>query len=339
MNMKYILCIPNSCGFNDVMCQIYEAYVFSIKTNRKLIIDTRLSGLADHLSNYMELINSSDNIVLDLNEITIKKLNKLSCSPKEFTGKINTIYTVSKSVQKNTAFLNKYSYKNVNKKARYFSLKYLYNRFINGIKNRTIAKDFKYLNQNSNLNILEDKKEDVIIFHSGGGGELSIEALKLFKINVNIIVIIKNNLKRLGFDYDAVHIRNTDYTTNYIDFLKAIQNKLIGRTVLICTDDFYVVESAKKILKDSKIISLSKFYNLNKNNSYPMHHQWDLSESKIFENNINILCDLIGISKSTNFYYTQLNNDKVFISGFSKLGENLKNNSKIVDDWLKNKNI
>jgi len=336
MDNKYILCIPNSCGFNDVMCQIYVAYMFSKKTNRKLIIDTRLSGLADDLSNYMELNDPNTNIELNLNEKSIEYLNTLSCFPKELTGKIDTIYPVFKSVGKNIEFLYKFTYiKGINLH-RYISFKYLFNRLIVGIKRSTRGKYFKKLYKNSNIELLENKNESLLVFHRSGGGEASIEALKLFKFKENISKVLFDKLNKLGNDYDAVHIRNTDYRSNYIDFLKKNQNKLIQRTVLVCSDNFNVVESAKEILKDSNIISFNKFYNLdiNSNISYPIHRQWFLSENQIFENNINTLCDLIGISKSNNYYYTSINNSTVLVSGFSKLGENLKNNKELVNSLL-----
>jgi hypothetical protein len=212
----------------------------------------------------------------------------------------------------------------------------LYNRLILGIKRKTIAKDFLKLYENSNIELLENNNESLIVFHTFGGGEASIEALKLFKFKENISKVLLDKLIKLGNDYDAVHIRNTDYSTKYIDFLKSIQYKLINRKVLLCTDDFIVLNSAKEILFNSEIITYNNFYNLSnsKKHSYPIHYQWNLSKSKIFENNINMFIDLIGISKSKNYYYTNVNNSTVLVSGFSKLGENLKNNKELVNSLL-----
>jgi len=338
MSLKYILCIPNSCGFNDVMCKINEAYLFSKKTNRKLIIDTRLSGLADHLSNYLELNDLSANIDLNLNEKSIQYLNTLSCFPNEFTGKINFIYPVFKSYNKYETF----SYNFINNKNKGIknsildTFKYIIIRIIAAIKRRTIAKDFKFLYKNVNLELLLNRKEDVILFHSMGGGESSIEALKLFKLKKNISKIIISRLLELSVDYDAIHIRNTDISTKYEDFLKSKHDELIGRRVLLCSDDFFVVQSAKEILNESEIFCFNKSYNLNlnKKRSNATHLQWNLSESKIFANNIDIFVDLIGIAKSTNFYYTNVYNSTVIVSGFSKLGENLKNNKQLVNNFL-----
>ena len=74
---RFIICIPRGCGFNDAMCQISVAHEFSIKTNRKLIIDTRLSGIADDLSNYMILKDLSSEIVLKLSKSRLMQLNEM----------------------------------------------------------------------------------------------------------------------------------------------------------------------------------------------------------------------------------------------------------------------
>ena len=339
MSNKFILCIPNSCGFNDTLCQINEAYMFSKKTNRKLIIDTRLSSLADHLTNYMELNDPATNIDLNLNDKNIQYLNKLNCFPKQFTGKINNIYPVFKIYNKYETF----AYHFINNKNKQFKhnfldrIMYFIYRVISLVIRRTIAKNFKYLYKNTKLELLVNKKEDLIIFHSYGGGESSIEAIKLFKLKDNICALIYKKINTLGIDYDAIHIRNTDISTNYLDFLKSIKNKLMQRTVLICTDDFFVVETAKQILSESNIISFNKPYNLVSNNkkiSNTIHHQWNFPKDQIFENNINTFIDLIGMSKSKNFYYTNVNNSTVLVSGFSKLAENLKNNKQIANNWL-----
>jgi hypothetical protein len=92
MKEKYVLCLPKGCGFNDVLCQINEAYKFSKKSNRTLLIDTRLSGLADSLCNYFDLLIQDNRIKLNLKDEDLYKLNKLTCFPNEFEGKIDWIY-------------------------------------------------------------------------------------------------------------------------------------------------------------------------------------------------------------------------------------------------------
>lgn len=348
MEEKYILCIPKNCGFNDTMCQIDEAYKFSKKTNRKLIIDTRLSCLADLLSNYMEILDPSDNIELDLTERNIKYLNNLSCYPKELTGKIDSIFDSFSEGKSSSIYQSNRAYK-IFKPARIEYFINSQNYILELLKKTSIAKIFTtyYKNIRSlNLLILNspffiNNEASVIIHHQYGGGEGSIQAIKLFKLKDDITKLMKNKLNTLGLDYDSIHIRNTDYKTNYVIFLQSIQSNLIGRKVLVCTDNYYVLESAREILKESEVISFNEYYNLNNDNQEvsPLHHcQKGLLQNEIFNKNLNVFIDLIGISKSINFYYTSLNKNRenTLISGFSKLGENLKNNKSLVDRWYGN---
>jgi hypothetical protein len=290
----------------------------------------------------MELKDFSENISLDLNKKHIQHLNKLSCYPKKLTGKIDTIYNDFKETRKYSNYILRYNTLKANGFKNSLINTFLY--YMNKIFLKIILKiketnnSLKILDKKMDLELYLNNTENVIIYYQFGGGEDSIEAIKLFKIKESIKNLIINKINSLGIEYDSVHIRNTDYSTDYILFLQSIHKKLIGRKVLLCTDDSSVLEAAKEILNKSAIFTFQKFHNLDYKNKYsfPIHYQWHLSKKLIFENNINTLTDLIGISKSKNFYYTQLNKNKLntLISGFSKLGENLKNNMQLTNGWL-----
>jgi len=349
MEEKYILCIPKGCGFNDTMCQIYVAYKFSLETNRTLIIDTRLSGLADLLTNYLELIDPSNKIKLGLSDKKIKQLNKLSCYPFEFTGKIDWIFHQFLATQYNHRKQFDHSAKTkepiflIRIRSMLNLLKYIFSKSKHLTLSNKILFFFNYcVAKNFNANIvLEDLKHsnaDIIIHHMSGGGEESIEAMKLFKLNSNIHKQVLEKLKNLGDDYDAIHIRNTDYTTDYKSFLESIRQKLAGKKVLLCTDNYSVVEYARIVLKESEVFSFKDHSNVKKeeNEYYPLHYQWHLPANEIYENNIVLLTDLIGLSRSTSLYYTGINNNlhKTTVSGFSKLADNLKKEKNILERWM-----
>lgn len=349
MEEKYIVCIPKGCGFNDTMCQIYAAYKFSLETNRKLIIDTRLSGLADSLTNYMELIDPSNKTELVLSDKKIQLLNKLSCYPFEFTGKIDWIFHRFLAAKYNCQ--NQFNHSAKTTKSVYLirikSILNISKYILSTLKHFTLSNKilffFNYFatkNFNSNI-VLEDlkhSKTDIIIHHMSGGGEESIQAMKLFKLNNSIRKQILEKLKILGDDYSAIHIRNTDYTTDYKSFLESIRQKLVGKKVLLCTDNYSVVEYAKIVVNGSDVYSFNNYYNCKKegNSYYPLHYQWHLSANEIYENNIVLLTDLIGLSRSTSLYYTGINNNlhKTTISGFSKLADNLNKEKEILERWI-----
>ena len=172
MKEKYVLCLPKGCGFNDVLCQINEAYKFSIKSNRTLLIDTRLSGLADSLSNYFDLLIPDQRIKLNLRDEDLFKLNKLTCFPNEFEGKIDWIYhrfaAVDSKKMDTWRYFNSihnllkllfYVFKNVKLNSISLKIKFIAN-YLNIRKN-------KFSIQFDNL---ETHPAELIVHHMSGGG-------------------------------------------------------------------------------------------------------------------------------------------------------------------------
>jgi len=338
MKEKYVLCLPKGCGFNDVLCQINEAYKFSKKSNRTLLIDTHLSGLADSLSNYFDLLIQDNTIKLNLKDEDIHKLNKLTCFPNEFEGKIDWIYhrfAAIDSKKMNTwRYFNSihnllklffYVFKNVKLNTISLKTKFIAN-YLNIRKN-------KFYTQFDNL---ETNPAELIVHHMSGGGEESIEILSLFKLKNEIINKINLKIKFLGVDYDAIHIRNTDYKSEYATFLERVKIKTLGRRILLSTDNPDVIYFAKETMKQTEIVEIEKFPPKSNRKSGPLHFQWGMSKETIQLNNIIMLADLIGMAKSKNLFFPNLteNIHLAKFSGFSLLAENLKSRPALIDQLM-----
>ena len=338
MKEKYVLCLPKGCGFNDVLCQINEAYKFSKKSNRILLIDTRLSGLADSLCNYFDLLIQDNRIKLNLKDEDLYKLNKLTCFPNEFEGKIDWIYHRFEAID-----LNKMD------TWRYFNsihnlLKLLFNVFKN-VKLNSISLKFKFIVNYLNIrkkkfyiqfDNIETHQAELIVHHMSGGGEESIETLSILKLKNEIINKINLKINFLGVDYDAIHIRNTDYKSEYATFLEQVKLKTLGRKIFLCTDNPDVIRFTKETMDQTEIVFIEKYFPTNKTINCPIHFQWGLSKETIHLNNINMLADLIGMAKSKNLFYPNLSENihQAKFSGFSLLAENLKSRPELVDQLM-----
>jgi len=343
MKEKYVLCLPRGCGFNDVLCQINEAYKFSKKSNRTLLIDTRLSGLADSLSNYFDLLIQDNTIKLNLKDEDIHKLNKLTCFPNELEGKIDWIYyrfaAIESKKMDTWIYFNSihnlfkvlfYVLKNINLNSISLKIKFIVN-YLNIRKN-------KFCIQFDNL---ETHPAELVVHHMSGGGEESIETLRMLKLKNEIINKINLKIIFLGFDYDAIHIRNTDYKSEYVTFLERVKLKTLGRKIFLCTDNLDIIRVAKETMNHTEIVDIEKFFPKCKRKNSPIHFQWGLSKETIQLNNIIMLADLIGMAKSKNLFYPNLaeNIHQARISGFSLLAENLKSMPALVDQLMGGKNI
>ena len=80
---RFLLCRPKG-GLNDCLFQIYETLIHAIRSNRKLIIDTKNWGLCDEFSNYFETILPFSNIETALTTQMGERLNKESYYPRSF---------------------------------------------------------------------------------------------------------------------------------------------------------------------------------------------------------------------------------------------------------------
>lgn len=174
-----------------------------------------------------------------------------------------------------------------------------------------------------------------------GGGEESIKTLSLLKFKNEIINKINLKINFLGLDYDAIHIRNTDYKSEYITFFKLIKPKTLGRRILLCSDNPDIMFVAKEKMGQTEIVFIEKYFPRSQTNNSPIHFQWGMSKETIQLNNVIMLADLIGMAKSKNLYYPNLteNIHLARFSGFSMLAENLKSRPELVDQLMGNKLI
>jgi hypothetical protein len=120
-----------------------------------------------------------------------------------------------------------------------------------------------------NVTFTEDTSE---VDYRGSNWHTQFDPERIFlynqlKIKNNVLVIIKNNLKILGKNYIAVHIRRTDQVifhdysdmTSYEDFSKFIEENYNIEKVFLATDNaesqnWFLEKYREKIVVTSKII-------------------------------------------------------------------------------------
>ena len=335
MNEKYVLCIPRGCGFNDLLCQISEAHGFALKTGRTLLIDTRLSGLADSLSNYFELVEPDDKIILGLEPDGLRRLNRLSCFPREYEGRIDWIYHRFMAVD--TLKSRKWPCFNSILRMARILMYVIQNEELDTISRKTgfVADYLKAGRKHRPIEFekLEGHPADLIVHHMSGGGEGSMGTLGILRFKRETARDIDLRIRFLGSDYDAVHIRNTDYKSDFKTFLERIEPKLSGRRILLCTDDSGVISVARETLSRSEIVVVEKSFPSDGMRGRPLHHQWRSSKESIRRNNTDMFAELVGMSKARNLYYPTLieNIHKASVSGFSTLAQNLRSRLGILD--------
>jgi hypothetical protein len=284
--MKYLLCRPAG-GFNDNLNQIYFCLEYCNKYNRILLIDTKYSKKYN-FCDFFTFIDDN-NIIYDSSEI--KKLI------------LENNFTTYPSILKNKLYDYDFCFQDKN---------------INGL-------GFYYNETYLGLNMTKDYDEEIVLHHNCGGNVYGPVVLSYLTINDPIINIITSRYNKIEKPYFSVHIRNTDYKTDYIDFFNDNKKDIIENNIFLASDSKEVIE----YFKNMKQNNLYNFIEKINDNNKPIHHFDSHNDGDITVIFIDLLCDLVILSLAKNFILPK----KYF--GFTRLAYHLFKNKDIVHKLTK----
>jgi hypothetical protein len=162
-------------------------------------------------------------------------------------------------------------------------------------------------------------EEDILVHELGGGG-FGVKALEWLRLNEKVRIHIVNILEKLD-EYDAIHVRNADYKTDYKAFFENIKDKL-GNKVVLCTDDLQCRLYAKSFF-GNKLYIVTELPDTQEKN---LHGNRNLDR---YSTNLNTLADLFVLANGKNLFFTTIH--KGWFSGFSRLANSLHERQ----DWVK----
>ena len=289
---KFLLCRPIG-GLNDTLCQIEKCWRYAEKFGRTLIIDTLNSGLLAEFSEFFSPRNSLTKVHFSLSEKQLCFLDSLTCFPHFAQEKLRTYFAV-------------------------YSI---------DVKNYVDRDTSELLTFNFDKNY----DELVLIHEQCGGGDLSFYLLNRISISENIRPIVLDRIQHLDHDYLAIHVRNTDYRTQYKDLFRDVYPSVNNKSLLICSDDAEVISHAKNFFTLSNVLTSSQ---TPQTGNKPLHlsttHSDDEQRKKA---TINSIIDLIALGRSTQLYFANVTAGHS--SGFSRLAMYLCQNKNIIDALLK----
>lgn len=162
--------------------------------------------------------------------------------------------------------------------------------------------------------------ERVLIHHQPGGGLNSTSLLKRMTLNARILAEVERRKAILGPNYAAVHIRDSDYETQWVSQLSNLKRYLSGRRVFLATDNHKIPDSPELKGLDLDVEFSSSF-------------ECDLYT---FDKNEQSLIDLALLAEAAELYILKLNHLTVPYSGFSLLAKYLWSVRKLKRDGLVN---
>jgi len=186
-----------------------------------------------------------------------------------------------------------------------------------------------YSNQQwSSINFTEEYKEDIILHCYWGSGQ-GINTLKLLQLNDNIIQYIIQKYVFILKPYISIHIRNTDYKTNYQELYEENSEIINNNNLFLATDSREVLNyfQENKLKKNINNNNLYSFITCLNNANDPIHTSYNITVLQ------DTICDLLLLSLSEKLIYPNK------YQGFTSLAISLFNNKQVIYQLLKIKEL
>lgn len=167
-------------------------------------------------------------------------------------------------------------------------------------------------------------KEKILVHEQYGGGKLGIHALKRMKLAPEVAHIIATRLERFR-DYSAVHVRNTDYQTDYVSLFEKVVASDPNGLIVLCTDDWHCQDFARKIFGDRVRMSSD----IPNTDGRPLHDNAQLDR---YSTNLDAITDLFVLALAKQLFVRQHTQGQM--SGFAILAKALKKQRDIIHQLL-----
>lgn len=293
MSERWIVARPRG-GLNDTLCQMEKCWRFAEKTGRRIVFDTRASGL-----------------LLDFHDVFGIKTRPNFLTPHRLTNKLvsalNRLDTFPPDVRGNVV-----GYRNEkDDKDNFFTL-----------PSKSPLK----------FPLGHDYAEDVVVYEGMGGGVDSFCVLERLTLAPWLSASISDSLNLLPERYFAVHIRHTDLKTDYHSLLQHVAKKNKAQLpVLIASDNDTVISSARETLGENVAFTLPRY---TERPGGPLHNATpDLSEKDRVHKTQEALSELFALSGAEVFFYTEVT-ARAGVSGFSRLAAHLSSRPALRADLL-----
>lgn len=275
-NRKLLLCRPDS-GLCDILCQIGVTSQYAEATGRLNVIDTNFTNSRHFRDDFSRYFISLDkNLVLDIGAHA-ELVDRLDAFPEPLTGRISS-------------YVPEYDYN-----ARHYY----------DVGSGAPLK----------LDFTRDHGAALVLHHGASRFGDPIEALRRMRIHPALRELILQRCAKIGAPYRGLHIRATDYSTDYRRRLEESRANISG-PIFLATDNAEVVDHVREIFPDQPVHSFTRFQ---REPGKPLHFR--PSDDDVWDVNCDAIADLImlAMGKSLIFFPLEPNIFGATHSGFSLL--------------------
>lgn len=290
---RYLFCRPHG-GLNDTLVQLELCRRHAARFGRTMIVDLSRSGLRLPFDEVFVARADFGAPVLSMTPDLARVLDGIeSVRPSEVAGRVSS-YAAEWDVQADCTTERQ-----------------------SGVR---VTFDFD-----------RDHPETLIVHEEAGGGTRGFGFLRHVALAPAMADAIARRLIPLGRDYDTIHVRNTDLSTDYVALFANCRRLFAGRRLLVCSDSAEVKAYAARVFADSTILSAADIPDLP---GLPLHATRGTDPRKTA---VDLLCDLFAIARSSNFVFTTVRSrggTRPGFSGFSVLADMLRQQPAVVRGLL-----
>ena len=280
-NQSRLLLCRPEGGLNDVLCQIERCWDYAERFNRDLVIDLSKRGLMSTVFECLELKENPSGFSLGLPESVSTELSGLTARPSGVQGRIND-----------------------------YAKEWRDSKWVDADTHQAITFDFDV-----------NHPERLLVHEQAGGGTASRKSILRFTVKSEQVNDIRRQLPDLPAEYDAIHIRSTDFKTHFSPLLRRLASKKTRLPLLVCSDNNAVLEEARLLSFGRRIIT---FPNHAVAEGFALH--WDSverNEATLKASAHRLLAEMYALSSARTLHYgpvfLQPATEQTQFSGFSRL--------------------
>jgi hypothetical protein len=286
--LRLILCRPQG-GLTDMLSRIGACLSYADRFDRTVIVETDFADahfFRDRFDRYF--ISHDDKLILNPAPY-VGMFDALPCEPSELAGRVTSYSTE-------------------------------YSQPLNALTEVGTGLITQF-------NFRKNHQVPLLLHHAVGGSiRKAAVALRRLSITPEVLDVYEKRKEKIGDSYSAVHIRHTDYNTNYREHVLKLKDEIEGK-VYVATDNRDVLAYCKEVLGSERVYNFSTFP---VEAGQALHGNSSLDP---WQCNLDALVDLLLLASARNFYFFQLTEQrgaKPAYSGFSLLVQLLHTNKRLL---------
>ena len=290
--LRLVLCRPQG-GLTDMLSRIGACLSYADRFDRTVIVETDFAGAHFFRDRFDRYFISHDHKLILNSAPYISLFDLMECEPSQFTGRV-------------TAYSSEY------------------NRDLNALAEvgTGVVTQFSF----------RKKYRAPLLLHHAVGGSIRKAAVALRRLSItpDVLAVFEERKARIGSNYSGIHIRHTDYNTDYRDNVLKLKNDIKGN-VYVATDNRDVLAYCKEVFGSERVYNFSTFPD---QAGQALHGNSSLDP---WQCNLDALVDLLLLASAKDFYFFQLTGQrraKPAYSGFSLLVQLLRNNKSLLDNFV-----